>query len=255
MAMTKASCAQFPNATALEHLHTLIRSEDQIKSVIQKISEKPGVVLHTFANPDSQKLFEAGCKSINIPCLSILDPTLSILARYLGATTSREVAAQRNLDSEYYGRIEALDYAMAHDDGQNIEGLAEADIILLGISRTSKTPTSIYLANRGLKAGNIPIVPNSPWPDIIDTYKTPFIVGLIASPARIAQIREQRLESLNAGKNSSYADAEQVSEEMKSTKRMFLKKGYPWVDVTRRSVEETAAKILNLYKIHKSNIL
>lgn len=246
----KASTAQFKNATALEHLHSLVRSEEQMERTLVDIEQRPGVVLYTLANPERRRRLEERCAHMNIPAISILDPTLSMLGRYLGAPVDHSIAAQHNLDNEYYERIAALDYAMVHDDGQNQAGLKDADIILLGVSRTSKTPTSIYLANRGYKTGNIPLVPTAPWPSHIEDYPKPFIVGLFASPSRIVQIRQQRLDTLRAGE-SDYTDEAQVRSEMQQAKRMFVKKGYPVVDVTRRSIEETAAQILNLYQAHR----
>lgn len=251
VAMMKASTAQFRNATALEHLHTLVRSEQQMEQALKLIENKPGIVLYTLVNPDRRKLLEKRCAKLNIPAISILDPTLSMLGRYLGESMISEVGAQRILDAAYYNRIEALDFAMAHDDGQNVSGLRNADIILLGISRTSKTPTCIYLANRGYKAGNIPLVPNAPLPTILDGFKNPFIVGLVASPDRIVQIREQRLMGLKQNEQTDYIDVDRVRDEMREAKRMFLKKGYKVIDVTRKSIEETSAQIINFYQSHK----
>lgn len=248
VAMMKASTAQFRNATALEHLHALVRSESQMLKALEDIEAKPGVVLYTLVNEERRKLLESHCAKLNIPAISILDPTLSMLGRYLGAAMISEVGAQRTLDAEYYNRIEALDYAMAHDDGQNVIGLNSADIILLGISRTSKTPTSIYLANRGYKTGNIPLVPNAPLPTILDNFDKPFIVGLVASPDRIVQIREQRLVGLRQNQPTDYTDADRVRDEMREAKRMFVRKGYKVIDVTRKSIEETSAQIINAYQ-------
>jgi len=253
VAMMKASTAQFRNATALEHLHTLIRSEAQMEKTLSQIASKPGVVLYTLVNHERRKLLENRCAKLNIPAISILDPTLSMLGRYLGSAMISEVGAQRNLDAEYYNRIEALDFAMAHDDGQNVQGLRNADIILLGISRTSKTPTCIYLANRGLKAGNIPLVPGAPLPTILDNFENPFIIGLVASPDRIVQIREQRLMGLNQNEQTDYIDVDRVREEMREAKRMFVKKGYKVIDVTRKSIEETSAQIINAHQAHLKN--
>lgn len=244
----KACCAQFRQATPLEHLHSLIRTDVQMQAVLNDIEAKPGIVLFTIADPDLRKTFEKKCRKINMPAISILDPTLAIMGRYLGASATHEVAAQRTLDSDYYDRIAALDFAMAHDDGQNVQGLKDADIVLLGISRTSKTPTSIYLANRGFRTGNIPLVPGQPLPQILSTFEDAFIVGLVASPERITQIREQRLTGLNETRPSTYASHEQVRDEMRQAKRLFVKNGYAIVDVTRRSIEETAARIINLYQ-------
>ncbi len=253
VAMMKASCAQFRNATALEHLHSLVRSNEQMEATLINIEARPGIVLYTLFNPERRRRLEDRCAELNIPAVSILDPTLATLGRYLGAPIASEVGAQRNLDADYYKRIEALDYAMTHDDGQSVMGLKNADIILLGISRTSKTPTCIYLANRGYKAGNIPLVPGSAVPSVLDGFKKPFIIGLIAAPDRIVQIREQRMLGLNENGQIDYIDQSRVRDEIRDAKRMFLKKGYPVVDVTRRSIEETAAKIINLYQAHKLN--
>ncbi len=219
-----------------------------MERTLSDIKNKPGVVLYTIANPDRRKRLEAFCRDRQIPFVSILDPSLAMLGRYLGASVTHEVGAQRTLDTEYYDRIAALDFAMAHDDGQNVPGLKNADIVLLGISRTSKTPTSIYLANRGFKTGNIPLVPTAPLPSILETFDTPFIVGLVASPDRISQIRSQRLVGLKETRPTDYTDIDKVREEMRTAKRMFMKRGYPVVDVTRRSIEETAAKIITLYQ-------
>ena len=247
MAMMKASTAQFRSATALEHLHALVRSEAQLERTLEVIESKPGVVLYTLVNSERRGRLEAFCRRRNIPAVSILDPTLSVLGRYLGASMTDEIGAQRNLDDAYYSRIEALDFSMAHDDGQNVPGLAEADIVLLGVSRTSKTPTCMYLANRGYKAGNIPLVPGAPLPVILDSFKKPFIVGLVASPDRLVQIRQQRLVGLKQQAQTDYIDKDQVRLEIRDAKRMFLKKGIKVIDVTRRSIEETAAQVINLY--------
>ncbi len=254
VALMKASCAQFRDATPIEHLYPFVRSPDHMIQTLQEIEGKPGIVLYTIANPERRKQLEDYLSERRVPHLSILDPTLSIIGRYLGASITHEVGAQRTMDSDYYKRIDALDYAMAHDDGQNMAGLKNADIILLGISRTSKTPTSIYLANRGLRTGNIPLVPGAPLPTILDSYEKPFIVGLIATPDRIAQIRSQRLINLNETHQTDYSDVNKVRDEMRMAKRMFVKKGYPVVDVTRRSIEETAAKIITLYQQARSTI-
>jgi len=241
VAMMKASTAQFRNATALEHLHALVRSESQMEKTLQDIGAKPGIVLYTLVNEERRKMLESYCAKLNIPAISILDPTLSMLGRYLGSAMISEVGAQRTLDAEYYGRIEALDYAMAHDDGQNVMGLKNADIVLLGISRTSKTPTSIYLANRGYKTGNIPLVPGTPLPTILDEFSQP-------APDRIVQIRQQRLVGLKQNEQTDYIDVDRVRDEMREAKRMFVKKGYKVIDVTRKSIEETSAQIINAYQ-------
>ncbi|WP_298914789.1 pyruvate, water dikinase regulatory protein [uncultured Algimonas sp.] len=260
VAMMKASTAQFRNATALEHLHALVRSDAQMERTLDAIENKPGVVIYTLVDPEKRQMLESFCDRLHIPHVSILDPTLAMMGRYLGVTTSSEVGAQRTLDKAYYDRIRALDFAMAHDDGQQMDGLVDADIVLLGISRTSKTPTSIYLANRGFKTGNIPLVPVEPHgirlPPVVDTLETPLVVGLVASPDRIVEIRTNRLKSYDIAKGraagrTDYTDQGSVRDEVREAKRQFAKRGFPVIDVSRRSIEETAAQIINLYKLHR----
>ena len=253
--MMKASTAQFAGATALEHLHALVRSDAQMERCLSVIENKPGVVLYTLVDSEKRKRLEDFCSNLHIPHVSILDNTLAMMGRYLGVTTTSEVGAQRTLDDAYYNRISALDFAMAHDDGQQMEGLVDADIVLLGISRTSKTPTSIYLANRGFKTGNIPLVPlghnGIKLPSIIETLKKPLIIGLVASPDRIVEIRTNRLKGLSATGRSNYTDQDSVRDEIRDAKRQFARHGFPVIDVSRRSIEETAAQIINLYKMHR----
>lgn len=255
VAIMKASTAQFRNATALEHLHALVRSDAQMERTLTAIEHKPGVVLYTLVDPEKRKRLEEFCSERQIQHVSILDTTLAMMGRYLGVTTSAEVGAQRTLDDAYYNRIGALDFAMAHDDGQQMEGLVEADIVLLGVSRSSKTPTSIYLANRGFKTGNIPLVPQGDQgiilPPIIDRLVEPLVVGLVASPDRIVEIRENRLKGLSATGRSGYTDQDRVRDEVRAAKRLFARRGFPVIDVSRRSIEETAAQIINLFKLHR----
>lgn len=253
--MMKASVAQFRNATALEHLHALVRSDAQMERSLTAIENKPGVVLYTLVDAARRKRLEEFCSGLQIPHISILDSALAMMGRYLGVTTTSEVGAQRTLDDAYYNRIEALDFAMAHDDGQQMDGLVAADIVLLGISRTSKTPTSIYLANRGYKTGNIPLVPVAPngiqLPAIIDRLENPLVIGLVASPDRIGEIRQNRLKGLSATGRSNYTDQTSIRDELRDAKRLFARRGFPVIDVSRRSIEETAAQIINLYKMHR----
>ncbi|MBL4853419.1 MAG: kinase/pyrophosphorylase [Robiginitomaculum sp.] len=246
--MSRASCAQYQNGLAVEHLHALVRSEQQLEKALGLVEGFPGVVFYTLVNQNRRRRLEQRCAELNIPAVSILDPSLATLGRYLGAPMSSEVGAQRTMDEEYFSRMGALDFAMNHDDGQNIEGLAQADIILLGVSRTSKTPTCIYLANRGFKAGNIPLVPGAKIPAQITAMTKPLIVGLVSSPDRIVQIRRHRLSSLGDNPNSDYVDKQKVRSEMMAAKRFFAKNNWPIVDVSRRSIEETSARIINLYK-------
>ncbi len=245
MEVMRASVAQFEGTNPLEHLYALVRSARQMDRVLAEIESYPGVVMYTIVNPDLRRALETRCAEIGTPAIAVLDPMLATLSSYLGQQIASRAGAQRALDAEYYHRIEALNYAMAHDDGAG-DHYAGADIILLGVSRTSKTPTSIYLAHRGYRAANIPLVNGVPLPEEIYHVKNPLIVGLTASPERIVQIRRNRLLTLNENRDTDYIDDFSVREEILNAKRLFAKHGWPSIDVTRRSIEETAAKIINL---------
>ena len=245
MEVMRASVAQFENANPLEHLYSLVRSTRQLDRVLAEIEAYPGVVMYTMVNPDLRRTLEARCAQKSIPAIAVLDPMLATLSAYLGSPLAIRAGAQRTLDTDYYNRIEALNFAMAHDDGQgdNFEG---ADVVLLGVSRTSKTPTSIYLAHRGFRAANIPLVRSIPLPEEIMNLKNPLVVGLTATPERIVQIRRNRLLSLNEDRDTDYVDDFSVRDEILHAKRLFAKQGWASIDVTRRSIEESAAKIINL---------
>ena len=251
MEVMRASVAQFERTHPIEHLYALVRSTRQLDRVLKEIEAYPGVVMYTIVNPELRRRLETGCARQGTPAIAVLDPMLATLSSYLGAPVASRAGAQRTLDSEYYHRIDALNFAMAHDDGQG-EDYGNADIILMGVSRTSKTPTSIYLAHRGYKAANIPLVKNTVIPEVIFDLKRPLIVGLTASPERIVQIRRNRLLSLNESRDTDYADDFAVRDEILSAKRLFAQHRWPTIDVTRRSVEETAAKIINLLNEKRS---
>lgn len=249
----RAAAAQYDSAQAREHIYTMVRSEKDIAQVVDDIEASPGIVLYTLIEPDHAALLEERCRELGVPALSVLDPILSLFQTYLGAKSAQRAGAQHALDTEYFRRIDALNFTLSHDDGQMSDDLEEADVVILGISRTSKTPTSIYLANRGVKAANIPLVPDVPLPDVIEKMTDAFIVGLIASPDRIVQIRQHRLLSINAeSKDTAYIDKHAVAEEIAQTRRLCARRGWPIIDVTRRSIEETAAAILTLYGAHKA---
>ena len=213
--------------------------------MLEEIAGYPGVVMYTIVNPDLRRELETRCMEIGVPAIAVLDPMLATLSSYLARPIASRAGAQRSLDAQYYNRIEAMNYTMTHDDGQG-DNFEAADIVLLGVSRTSKTPTSIYLAHRGYRAANIPLVLSAPLPTDLASLKNPLIVGLTASPERIVQIRRNRLLSLNEGRDTDYIDDFSVREEVLHAKRLYAKHGWPSIDVTRRSIEETAAKIINL---------
>ena len=245
-AVMRASSAQFNNVQPLEHNYYLVRSEKQLQRVMREIEGAPGVVWYTMANPELRQQLLAFCQERGIPTLAVLDQAVHMLSRHLGVAVNDTIAGQHRLDTGYFDRMEALNFSLAHDDGQNVEGLHQADVILIGVSRTSKTPTCVYLGNRGVRAGNIPLVPGVPLPKVVDEVTHPLIVGLKVTPERLIQIRRQRLIALNEDAHTSYADEEQVRAEITEANRLFQKKKWPVIDVSRRSVEETAAAILNM---------
>jgi regulator of PEP synthase PpsR (kinase-PPPase family) len=245
-AMARAVCARFTDILPIEHIYALVRSTRQLDRALEEIAGAPGVVMHTIIDPNLRAALEDGCRRLEMPCIAALDPVVSAMSRYLGARISTRVGAQHALNNDYFDRIEALDYAIAHDDGQGGQDLTQADVILVGVSRTSKTPTCIYLAHRGVRAANVPLVPGRPPPEELFTLKNTLIVGLMTSPERLIQIRRNRLLSLKENRESDYIDTDAVRQEIIGARRLFERQGWPIIDVTRRSVEETAAAIINL---------
>jgi regulator of PEP synthase PpsR (kinase-PPPase family) len=242
----RASAAQFDNILPIEHSYYLVRSARQMDRVLREIEAAPGVVMFTISNDDLREKLEQRCREIDIPFVAVLDPVLEMMRRYLGIELNHRIGAGRVLDAEYFRRIEALNYAMSHDDGQSADEIDEADVFLVGVSRTSKTPTCVYLANRGVKAGNIPIVPQITLPEEVLRSTKPLVVGLTVSPDRLIHVRRNRLQTLNEQRSTDYIDEEAVRAEVVHAARIFERQGWPVIDVTRRSIEETAAAVLNL---------
>ncbi len=251
IAASRAASAQYQGVASIEHVYPLIRTPAQLGRVIAEIENAPGIVLFTLVDSDLSKRLEEGCAASGSPCLSVLGPILTLFKSYLGQNSTPRAGAQHMLNAEYFKRIDALNFSMISDDGQAAENLDHADIVLLGVSRTSKTPTSIYLANRGYKTANVPLVPHVPLPRALDHLRRPLVVGLIASADRIVQIRQNRLLSLNADTRTEYVDRAAVAEEVAASRRLFAERGWPTIDVTRRSIEETAAAVLDLYRAHR----
>lgn len=247
-AIQRAACAQFENVQPLEHNYYLVRSERQLERVMREIEAAPGVVWYTISDEGLRGRLEAFCREKAVPTLPVLDASIAMLSRHLGISANQKVAGQHALDEDYFERMEAINFTLAHDDGQNVESLTGADVILLGVSRTSKTPTCVYLANRKVRAGNIPLVPGVPLPGFIEQMgeKGPLVVGLKISAERLVQIRRARLISLNQDEHTIYADEDAVRDEVTQANRLFQRNKWKTIDVSRRSVEETAAAILNL---------
>jgi regulator of PEP synthase PpsR (kinase-PPPase family) len=245
--VARAATAQYTKVSPVEHVYPLVRTQKQLDRALSEIEEAPGIVLYTLLEEDLVKRLEDHCRELSLPCLSILGPVLQLMRSYLGTETSHRVGAQHTLNAEYFKRIDALNYTMLHDDGQHVDELEQADVVLVGVSRTSKTPTSIYLANRGVKTGNVPLVPGIMVAPQVEVLTHPLVVGLFASPERIVQIRQNRLLGLKSHHDDDqYIDRKAVAEEVMVSRRLCAKHNWPIIDVTRRSIEETAAAVLKL---------
>jgi regulator of PEP synthase PpsR (kinase-PPPase family) len=255
IAVSRAAAAQYESVSAIEHVYPLVRSEAQLARVLAEIESSPGVVLYTLVEAEWAERLEKFCQELGCPCLSVLNPVLSLFQSYLGQAGSPRPGAQHVLNAEYFRRIDAMNYTLMHDDGQLGGDLESADIILVGISRTSKTPTSIYLANRGIKTANVPLVPHVPLPVELERLRKPLIVGLVASAERIVQIRQNRLLSMKADDETPYVDPTAVADEIAQSRKLCARRGWPVIDVTRRSIEETAAAILDLLRDHRMKFI
>jgi regulator of PEP synthase PpsR (kinase-PPPase family) len=250
IAVARAVAAQYEGVSAIEHVYPLVRSSRQLDRVLSEIDAAPGIVLYTLVEQELAGRLEETCRELSCPHLSVLAPVHALIESYIGAPSTARPGAQHMLNAEYFKRIDAMNFTLLHDDGQLPGDLDEADVVLLGVSRTSKTPTSIYLANRGLKTANIPLVPGQSPPPELDSVRRALVVGLVASPERIVQIRQNRLLSLKADDDTAYVDREAVAEEVALSRRLFARRNWPVIDVTRRSIEETAAAILDLHREH-----
>lgn len=247
LAAGRAAAAQYKNARAIEHIYPLVRTERQLAKVLEEIEQEPGIVLYTIVDTALAKSIDLRCGEMGLPSVSVLEPVLAVFQSYLGTPAGRRVGAQHVLDADYFRRIDALNFTMEHDDGQMLHDIDQADIILVGISRTSKTPTSIYLANRGIKTANVPIVLGVPVPEEVSRADGPLIVGLVASAERISHVRQNRLLGTTENYDGNgYIDRGTIAEELTFARNLCSRHGWPLIDVTRRSIEETAAAILAL---------
>jgi regulator of PEP synthase PpsR (kinase-PPPase family) len=254
VAIAKAATVQYQNIRAIEHVHPLVRTQRQLKRVLSDIAQEPGIVLYTVVNKTLADELEKHCQQLKIPCLAVLQPIMQVFESYLGAPQTPTVAGQHVLDADYFRRIDAMNFTMAHDDGRLPDNLSDADIILLGISRTSKTPTSLYLAQRGYKTTNLPLVPQVALPVELLEPHTAFVVCLIANVDRIADVRRNRAALMADRDLESYVDRDLISAEIAYTRKMAAQYGWPIIDVTRRSIEESATMILKLLQDRKSGL-
>ena len=253
--VARAGVSQFDGVIPVEHVWSFVRTRAQIDKVLRFIEALPGLVIFTLISADLRQALEEGCHRLSVPCVPILDGVVAALSGLLGAEMRPQIGRQHALDAGYFSRIDAMNFMFHHDDGQCPWELDQADVVLVGVSRSSKTPTSIYLANRGIKVGNIPVVPDCPLPSELDRLSRPLIVGLTIKPEQLVQIRMNRLRQIGSEADRSatglafggdYAELDQVQAEVVYARRLFARYGWPVIDVTRRSVEETAAAIFQL---------
>ena len=245
--VARAVLAQFSGVDVAEHMWPFTRSQRELDKVLAGIEAHPGVVMFTLVNKALREALQNACRAMQLPCVSVLDQVIGVLSTHFGVESSGQPGRQHALDSEYFARIDAIDFVLAHDDGQLAHDVERADVVLVGVSRTSKTPTCFYLANRGIKAANVPIVPGMSLPPSLLEATRPLVVGLTNNPDRLVQVRRNRLLMLNQAESTDYIDLERVREEVAYARRLFAERRWPVIDVTRRSIEETAAAILRLY--------
>ena len=236
-----------------EHSWSLVRTPGQMDRALAGIRQNPGLVLYTIVNDRLREQLVEGCRAAQIQSVAVLEPVITAMAAQFGQKARGQSGRQHELDAEYFDRIEAMNFALAHDDGQSSRSYNDADVILIGVSRSSKTPTCIYLANRGIKCANVPIVPNCPMPPELFTVKKPLVVGLTKDATQLVQIRKNRLQMIARDEDTDYVDLSVVREEVAMARRLCSEHGWPVIDVTRRSIEETAATIIQLLQEHQEN--
>ncbi len=255
LGLARACLAQFEGVEPIQKFWPLVRTQKQLEKIILQIQATPGPVIFTLVDEKLRNRLSERCEELGVPCVAVLDPIMRGLSSYLGKHARGVPGLQHAMDDAYFRRVSAVDFAMRFDDGKSMDGLKEADVILVGISRTSKTPTSIFLARRGIKAANIPLVPGVKLPDEYFSLTEPLYVGLTASPERLGQLRRTRLQADTTDskklQENEYLDLEKIEEEIRAARKLFSKHGWPVIDVTKRSIEETSAEIMAHWQTHQ----
>jgi regulator of PEP synthase PpsR (kinase-PPPase family) len=249
--VARACIVQFEGVEGVEHHFNLVRSEPKVRQILERVEEEPGVVFFTMVSQELRRLLMEGCRRLRVPCISVLDPFMTALENYIGVPAKHQPGRQHMMDADYFTRIEAMQFALAHDDGQGLWNLHSADVVVTGVSRTSKTPTCIYLANRGIKAANVPFVPGIGLPEEILGLVgdgAPLVVGLTKDPASLVQIRKNRLKMIAEDDETDYVDLETVRQEVIACRRICRDRDWPMIDVSRRSIEETAAAVMQHFE-------
>jgi regulator of PEP synthase PpsR (kinase-PPPase family) len=246
--LARNALIQLQGVEVKRRLWKMVRRLDQLPEILNELAASPGFVLHSISHSDVRDALEEGCRRLHIPFQFALEPLIDRLAGYSGAPVQFHNSSGDSFDEDYYRRVEAMKYTLAHDDGINSDNLAGADVILVGVSRATKTPTCMYLASRGIKAANVPLVPGVPLPAWLLRAKEPLIVGLTVKPERLAVVRTARLKEWHDEENTDYADPEHLRAEVREARRLFLRCGWPTIDASQRSIEQTASMIIELLR-------
>ncbi len=245
--LARNSVAQLEGVSVERTLYKMVRTVGQLPEILAQIGETPGFVIHSIADPEVRATLEEACRHLRVPCMSALEPFVEALAKHYRADIHYRSSARDPVFDDYYRRVEAMKYALSHDDGTEADNLNDAEIILVGVSRSTKTPTCMYLASRGIKAANVPIVPGMALPDgILAARGASFIVGLTVDPNRLARVRKARLQALAEDRETDYADIDRIAEEVREARRLCARYQWPVIDVTHRSIEQTASMIIEM---------
>ena len=246
--LARNAVTQLAGVEVKRHLWKAVRHLDQVPEILGALASAPGYLLHSISHSDVREALEEGCRRLAIPYQFALEPLLGQLAEYSGAEVQVHNSSRDVFDEDYYRRVEAMKYTLAHDDGIGSEDLDGADVIVVGVSRATKTPTCMYLASRGIKAANVPLVPGAPPPVGLLQANGPLVVGLTVDPVRLATVRAARLSALKDDANIDYADLDGLRREVLEARRLFIRRGWPIIDASHRSIEQTASMIIEMLR-------
>jgi len=250
-AMARALVAQLADATPVRHFWQMVRKRKDVAAVLAAVGEKGGLVLHTLIDPDHRLMLEEGCQRLGVPCLFLYEPFLGAICGHFGVAVRENASPRVVMDQAFVRRIEAMRYTLGHDDGIGQQDLDEADVVLLGASRVTKTPTCMFLANRGIKAANVSLVAGMPLPEAVIQARKPLKVGLTVAPKLLAEVRRKRFDLPPEKVGTAYSDLDAVAEEVREIRRMIVRQGWPVIDVTSRSIDQAATMIMDLLQQHR----
>jgi regulator of PEP synthase PpsR (kinase-PPPase family) len=254
-AMARVLVAQLADVTPVRHFWQMVRSRKDVEAVLAGVDEHGGLVLHSLIDADHRQMLEQGCQRLGTPCLFLFEPFLGAITGHFGVALRENATPRVVMDHAFLHRLEAMRYTLRHDDGIGQQDLEQADVVLLGASRVTKTPTCMYLAHRGIKAANVSLVGGMPLPDAVINARKPLKVGLTVAPGQLAEIRRKRFDVPRGQGGIAYADIDAVAEEVREIRRMIARRGWPVIDVTSRSIDQTAKMIIDLLERHRETAL